>query len=310
MSRTIEVSLPSEHTANLLPKIQKLEGLIGLRVQKNISISPKGDVLSFDLINSEVTNFFIILEKEGLLQHENVSITTSKPTNVISKTHSDLLLTESHETSWEDMLKNLLHESNMNLNTRLLMFFSGMIAAIGISTNSLHTVVGAMLIAPGFEPISRLAMGLVAEHRDWKRGGRDTIVGYAVLILGAIAGALIIGFLNKDILPGSSTYLSASALVKYWSTITATSIIVSVFASLAGGIIIMSNKSLLTAGVMVALALIPSASLIGMALVEGDFGIVRSAALRLCIEIGIVAVFTGLIFQWKRMTSHKRKMQA
>ena len=309
MSRTVEVSLPSEHTANLLPKIQKLEGLIGLRVQKNISIKPRGDVLSFDLINSEVTNFLTILEEEGLLQHEDVSITTNRPTNVISKSHSHQILTESHESSWEDMLKNLLHESNMNLNTRILMFFSGLIAAIGISTNSLHIVVGAMLIAPGFEPISRFAMGLVSQHRDWRRGGTDTLIGYAVLILGAVAGAFMIRFLGKDLLPGSSTYLSAGALVEYWSTITATSVIVSIFASLAGGIIIMSNKSLLTAGVMVALALIPSASLTGMALVEGKYQLAANAALRLFMEIGIVAIFTGVIFLWKRLTTHKRSMQ-
>lgn len=309
MSRNIQVSLPSEQAERILPKVQNMNGLIGLRIHKNISIQPKGDVLDFDLINSEVTNFLSFLEQEGLLNNEKVSITTNKPTNVISKSHSQKILSEVHESSWEDMLKNLLHESNMTLNTQLVMFFAGLMASIGISSNALHLVIGGMLIAPGFEPISRFVMGLITKHRDWKNGGMDVLKGYTVLIVGGFVGSLLIALVGKDVLPGSSSYLSTGALVEYWTTISAGSLLVSVFASLAGGIIILTNKSLLTAGVMVALALIPSATLIGMGIYQGNFELVGTALFRLLLEIAIVTIFTGAIFLWKKQTSHSRNMQ-
>lgn len=308
MSRNIQVSLPTEHTEKVLPKIQQMNGLIGLRIHRNSSIQPKGDVLDFDLINSEVNNFLIILEKEGLLNHENVSVTTNKPTNVLSKSSSEQILDENHETSWEDVLKNLLHESHMSFNTQLVMFFSGLIAAIGISNNSLHIVIGAMLIAPGFEPISRLVMGLVTRHREWKRGGRDLLKGYGMLLAGSVAGGLLIKILGQEVLPGTSSYLPAGVLVQYWSSITLTSVLVSVFASLAGGIIIMTNKSLLTAGVMVALALIPATALVSLGLLEADFALAAKAFIRLLLELAIVAIFTGVIFLWKKRTTHQREM--
>lgn len=197
----------------------------------------------------------------------------------------------------------------MTLNTKLVMFLAGLVASVGINSNSIHMVVGAMLIAPGFEPISRLALGLIAKHRDWKNGGVDILTGYGMLILGGIAGALFLMLLDKDVLPGSASYLQRGVLVEYWLNISTTSLFVSVLASLAGGIIIMTNKSLLTAGVMVALALIPAGALIGMGIVEGNFSQAWTAFLRLLMEIGIVAVFTGSIFLWKKISTHKRKMQ-
>ena len=309
MSRTVQVSLPSHQLEKVLPKIQNLEGLISLRIQKNGSTKPPGDVLSFEIINTELSKFLKIMEEQDLLVNENVSITTSKLDSIIAPSFSDEILSEPHETSWEEALKGLLHDSNMTLNSSCIMFIAGIVAAIGISMNSLHVVIGAMLIAPGFEPISRFAMGVVANHKDWKNGASDTFKAYLLLIMGSILGALIIKLFGKEIFPGSATYLPAGALVDYWSSITLVSITTSILASIAGGLIIMSNKSLLTAGVMVALALIPTGSLIGMGIVAWEFEIIENGFLRLAIEILIVTVFSGLVFIWKKLTSNSRKMR-
>ena len=309
MSRNIQLTLPSDYTDQVIPKLKELDGLIGLRVHRKVSIEPLGDVLDFDVINSEVTPCLKMLEDEGLLFREDVSITTSKPTNVISKSKSQEILTETHETSWEDILKNLLHQSDMNLNSYLVMFCAGIVAAIGISSNSLHTVIGAMLIAPGFEPISRATLGLVAKHRDWKKASRDILTGYGVLIAGGLVGGIIAGFFIEDVLPGTATYLDRGSLVDYWTGFSATSLTVSIFASFVGGIIIMSNKSILTAGVMVALALIPTGALVGMWLLEGNLESAGVSFLRLLAEIFIVALVTGGVFLWKKNSAHKRNMQ-
>lgn len=309
MSRTVQVTIPSHETEKLLPKLKDLEGLISLRVQKNGSVKPEGDVLSFELINTAVSDFLKIMEEAELISDEKVSITTSKLDSIIAPAYSDEILSEPHETSWEEALKGILHDSNMTLNSSCIMFLSGVVAAIGISMNSLHVVIGAMLIAPGFEPISRLSMGLVAKHKDWRNAGKDILKGYLLLILGSIAGALIIKLLGREILGGSSTYLPSEVLIEYWSTITLVSLTTSIMASIAGGLIIMSNKSILTAGVMVALALIPAASLIGMGIVAWDLQIIGKGMLRLLLEIFIVAIFSGFVFLWKKQTSNTRKMR-
>lgn len=309
MSRTIQVSLPSEKTEKILPDIKKLDGLISLRIQKNGSTKPEGDVLSFELTNPCVSDFLKLMETHDLLENEDVSITTNQIDSIIAPAYSKQILSESHETSWEESLKGLLHDSNMTLNSSIIMFISGAIAVIGISMNSLHVVIAAMLIAPGFEPISRMAMGVVARHKDWKNGGKDILKGYFLLIAGSIAGALVLKFLDKDLLGGSSTYLQSGVLLEYWSSITVVSLITSAFAAVAGSLVIMSNKSILTAGVMVALALIPTGSILGMGVVAGDYPLAGKGAIRLLLEILIVTIFSGAVFTWKKYTTQRRKMK-
>lgn len=85
---------------------------------------------------------------------------------------------------------------------------------------------------------------------------------------------------------------------------------VSIVAAFAGAAILVTNKSVLTAGVMIALALIPAASIIGMGLIEGDMDIAGSASIRFLLEVVIVAVFSGLFFLLKRLTTMKRRMRA
>lgn len=69
----------------------------------------------------------------------------------------------------------------------------------------------------------------------------------------------------------------------------------------------MINKPILTTGVMVALALIQAASIVGMGLVEEDFPMAGKAFLKLLLEIAIVAVFSGLVFLLKRFSMNKRR---
>ena len=54
-------------------------------------------------------------------------------------------------------------------------------------------------------------------------------------------------------------------------------------------------------GVMIALALIPSASLVGMALVSGEFGLAGQAWMRWLVDVGCVVLGSAAVFGAKRM---------
>lgn len=82
--------------------------------------------------------------------------------------------------------------------------------------------------------------------------------------------------------------MSQNELVKYFTTITFEGIFVSVLASIVGTILILTNRTILTAGVMILLALVTSASIATMAFVEGDFDMGLSALGRWTLEVGII----------------------
>lgn len=188
------------------------------------------------------------------------------------------------------MATKLRRETNLTVNYLLAMFFAGVIAAVGIWTSTIHLVIGAMVIAPGFEPILRIPFGVLARNgRAWRQGLSATAGGYAAMLIGGALAALVLPFL-KDGPPLRELHWAV-----YWSSFSATSILVAFCAGAAGAAIIAAHRSVLTAGVMIALALIPTATLTGMALAAGDFALAGRAAVQWLIEATLVAVSGGSI---------------
>jgi|GEM_PF-5905244 len=67
MPRTVSITLSPEKTDALVAEVVKINGLIGLRVQRNISLKPPGDVLSLEIKNSAISDLMMLLNKDGLL---------------------------------------------------------------------------------------------------------------------------------------------------------------------------------------------------------------------------------------------------
>jgi len=306
MPRIVQIALPPEQTEALIGEIKQLDGLIGLTVQRGVSLLPPGDVISADLTTHALHELARLLDRHGIGRGAGNSIRTTQPLGIISPRHIQALRQDPSDALWEEMEATVVHESNMSISGLLLMAFSGIVAAVGISTDALHLVIGAMVIAPGFEPISRIALGAVSGGGAFRRGLADTAKAYLVLAFAAFATGLILPTMGVPVPGGKGDYLPAGILSAYWSSITAPALLVSAVASATGGLLIAVNRSVLTAGVMIALALIPAATLTGMALSAGDFDLFARSLLRWVIEVTLVGGFSALIFLWKRTSLHRR----
>jgi hypothetical protein len=64
----------------------------------------------------------------------------------------------------------------------------------------------------------------------------------------------------------------------------------------------------LTAGVMIGLALVPAAAIMGIALVEWNMPLLTQGGTRLLTEVALVCGASFIVFMWKRIFIHKRKM--
>jgi uncharacterized membrane protein len=197
-------------------------------------------------------------------------------------------------------------DSTMTSERLLVMLIAGFIAGVGIVTGAIHVVVGAMVIAPGFQPFARFALGLVNRSRTWQGGFRDSLAAYAAVVAGATAAAVLSALFGASgIDAGGDSYLGADELVLYWSTITWGGVAVGAVAAVCGGLLLAINRTVLTAGVMVALALVPTAALVPMALVAGDPGLSARAGLRFLVEVVLVLLGTALVFVVKRRSDRR-----
>ena len=308
MPRTVKVTIPKAETGKIIADLRQLKGLVGLSIQRDGSLEPPGDIVSVDIVNNALNPVMQLLDKHQIGQRSGTSICTSEPTSIVDSSYSEELTRDTNEAIWEEMETTAGNESNMTVNMLTMMMLSGIISAIGILTNSIHVVIGGMIISPGFVPIARIALGIITKSGAFRRGLYDTGRGYLALMMGAAVTMLVYKLTTEVGIMGKAGYLESGELTSYWTTITLSSVVVSAAAGIAGGLLIATNRSVLTGGVMIALALIPSAALVAMCLVVGEFSMSLDALLRWLIDVGLVLGMSYGVFSWKRKKVFKREM--
>lgn len=306
MARTVQITVPSDRTDELVEQLHTLDDLIGLRVLRGASLKPKGDVVSVEVTNFSLHPLMRLIEEAGLVRDGKGSVTTSEPRSLISTPHARLIAHDSSEASWEEMDMILAKEGNMNANGLLLMATSGITAAVGMATGTLHLVIAAAVVAPGFEPIVRFVLGLVSRGARWKQALLATLKAYGVLAAASAATAWLLQAAGRTPLGGSGTYMPPDELLAYWTSFTLPSLLVSTAAGVAGTVLIEADRATLTAGALIALALIPTASVAGLGFGMGDWQLGALGALRWLTDVGLVVVTAFIILVWKRAHVQRR----
>lgn len=307
MPRTVEITVPPARTADVLAPLHALEGVVSVRVQHGISVKPPGDVVVATVTDRALPGLMRALENAGVLRDPGSGVVTTRPQSVVSRTSHDAILCDASRASWEEIDNTINRQSTMTLPTLVGMALVGLIAAAGILTDALHLVIGAVAIAPAFEPLSRMALGVTGGTAGvFRRGLVHTAKGYAALLAGAIVATLLLQFVFDPAASTRSGYLVDGALLTYWTSVTAASLLVSAAAGFAGALLLITLRSVLTLGVVIVLALVPATVLTGIGLAVGDFSLAAFGAARLAIEMGIVLGTSFIVFTAVRTTVRPR----
>ncbi|MFD1911085.1 DUF389 domain-containing protein [Halodurantibacterium flavum] len=300
MPRQITFAGPAEDCAALMKRLSDLPGVVRITLQPGTSKLPEGDVLTLEAANQTSGEILNVMSDLGLLHKGAVSI--AEPNATIPAKTSGPVDEEGNDAIWEEIGAMLRQDTNPSFNFLALMALAGAVAAFGIAADTIHIVVGAMLIAPGFEPLLRTVFGVLGDRHSATAGLKGTAYGYLVLAVTAAAVtplALTLNDLGAD-------ELAAGYWAKYWSETRPAGVATSLLAGVAGGIIVSSRLKVLGTGVMVALALIPTMTLIGMGLATGLPDMVWGAAGRWVVEMLCVIVGGGAILALKRKLLHRR----
>jgi len=190
-------------------------------------------------------------------------------------------------------------EENSKLDSKYvaLFFFSTVVAALGLITDNVAVVVGAMIIAPAFGPIASASIGIVAGRMDLFRNGmKNEIIGVII----AIGTAALIGLL----LPGVE--MNESLRTRMYPTIF--DLFVALAAGAAGGYVLVSGRSTTVVGVMVAAALLPVMAAIGISFVFLNPMAVLGAFLLLLVNIVSISLAMVIVF-WFAGPKQERKLE-
>lgn len=306
--RVVDLTVSPIHTDGLLAELRELEPL-ALRLFHGASLSPPGDVITVEIPNDQLGIVMRIADRYGLGEEGGASMTTQDPLSVVSPAYQGLAR-EAGGTTWEELELSISQDSTMTADRVIVMVAAGMIAGLGIVSDAIHVVVGAMVIAPGFQPFARFTLGVVNRSSAWHGGLTDILRAYGGLLTGATLAALLSVALGSSALDsGATSYLTSNTLVAYWSNLTWVGFVVGGVAAVCGGLLMSINRTVLTAGVMVALALVPAAALVPLGVVAGDLALAGRGLLRFAVEVALVLAGSTGVFLVKRREDRRSAVE-
>jgi hypothetical protein len=303
---TIEIVVPPSYTDELIQKLKQLDEVISLTVLREGSHKPEGDVLTVHALNrgaDEVMRLADAARQEG-----QVSVTTSELTSIVDPDKAREVRNDVDEAIWEEAETSLRHQSQTTANFLALMALGGAVGSTALvvesETQQAMAIVAASIIAPGFEPLAKISMGLGL--RRWAvvgTGLKSAGVGYLALVLSAALVFLVVllsGLVTLEDFVGNSEVESLA--YPSWRDI-----FVSACGAVAGVIMMLSYRLYLIPGALIALEIIEATTLIGMALVAGEPELMYGGAVRLGLDVLFIVVGGMLVVLLKQALFHRRR---
>ncbi len=304
MHTEIEIIVHPSYTDELIQDLQQLEGVISLSVMREVSIKPLGDVFTVHALNREVDE--VLRLADSARKYGQVSVSTSELTSMIDPEHERKVANDIDEALWEEVETDLRHQGKLTTNYVGLMALGGAVAATGFAAESSSqaiSFVAASIIAPGFEPLAAIPIGLAL--RRWAvvgRGLQSIVGGYLALILAAALTFLALRVSGVVLVEEFTINTEVRNLAEPGLR----EILLSGFGALAGMVMLLSRRHYLIPGALVALLVIEASALIGVALAAGEPGLMLEGAKRFGLDI-LLIVLGGLpIVLLKQAFVHRR----
>lgn len=304
MHRSITIVLPSEAAASLLAKLEANEHVLSIAHNPGAGVRPKGDVVAVHVLNRGADDVMAVAAEAGA--GGEFSISTEESASFNHPDRHDEVVNDYDEGQWEEMETSLRHQARIGVNFVALCAAGGAIAAVGMleqGTGQVMLLVAASIIAPVFEPVAGIALGIaLRDGAILKRALASTLVGYLVLVVGAGVALLALKATGAAQL---NEFLGNPQLGRLAHP-DGRDVLAGGAAALAGSVMVAAFRRSVMAGPLVALAIVPSAAAGGMALAIGRLDRAGETLVRLGLDLALIVVIGAAVFGLKRLTVHRR----
>ena len=302
---------PPELTDELVPVLQADAGVINLTVLPASVANPEGDAILFDLLQGRANDVLERLQQFELVERGSISI--EPLTTFMSSTADRARLGrprfDEFTPVWVEVESRIRSDGRFPPSWYVLLVIAGLIAAVGLLTNSEILIVGAMVVGPEYGAIVALAFG--ATRRDWSLVARSTVA----MVLGfglAVIGALLLGLVIRAAgLQPAAFALGIRPVSDLINTPDWYSVIVAVLAGVVGVISLAEARAGTLIGVFISVTTIPAAADIGVSVAFGSYGEAQGSAEQLLLNVFLLAAVAALGIPaqralWRRITRPSR----
>lgn len=295
----------SEHAMDLLRHTPSVCNLIYL---ERAAQKPEGDVILCDVAREDASVIVSDLKElnvhtEGSIAMEDVDSQISDVARAAEKAAEGM---PTDAVVWEEVESRTSENVELSASFLAFMIVATMIAAVGILTDQIVLIIGAMVVGPEFGPLAGLCVSLVQERVDLvRRSLLALVVGFPAAITATFALTLLL-----DAVGGIPADFSQEGhpFTDFISNPDGFSVLVAGLAGIAGVLSLTSAKSGALVGVLISVTTIPAAANIGVAAALGDGEEWVGAMGQLTINLStIIAAGVTVLFIQRRLYMRRRR---
>jgi uncharacterized hydrophobic protein (TIGR00271 family) len=245
-------------------------GVMNLVVVEASTRNPDGDAVQFDVLQGRANDVIARMREIGVDQHG--SIILEPVTTVLSAGAAQAQVGRSRFDEfapvWEEVDARIRSGGRFPPSWYGLLIIAGLIAAVGLVTNSQILIVGAMVVGPEYGAIVALAYGVTRRESSWVRQSMTAlVVGFSL----AVVAALLLGLLIRAAgLAPKAFQLGVRPVSSLVNTPDWFSVIVAVLAGVVGVISLTEARASTLIGVFISVTTIPAAADIAVSLAFGS----------------------------------------
>jgi uncharacterized hydrophobic protein (TIGR00271 family) len=286
----VRVVSPPGVTARLLDRLADLPGVSNLVVLQGVAQRPDGDAVFLDVDDSTANPVFRMLRDLGLdrddpiaVQQVDASLTApARPAPGIGRPAREIA------PVWE-MVDATIHSGAVySPSFFILLAIAGLIAAVGILTNSQILIVGAMVVGPEYSAIIAVALGITQRDRGAIRDGLLALTsGFGAAIVLTLAFGVAVraaGQAPEAYLHGVRPVSSLINSPNWFS------VVIAILAGIVGVVSLTEARAGALIGVFISVTTIPAAADIGASLAFGLWHEAGGSAEQLLLNVVLLIV--------------------
>jgi uncharacterized hydrophobic protein (TIGR00271 family) len=303
----LRIVVPNHQTQHALDLLEHTPSACNLIFLERAAQRPEGDVILVDVAREDASVIVsdlreLEIDREGSISMEDIDSQISEAAVHAEKAASGL---PSDAVVWEEVESRTSENVELSGSFLAFMVVATLIAAVGILTDQIILIIGAMVVGPEFGPLAGLCVALVHKRGDLvKRSLTALAVGFPLAIAASVLVTLIYdatGLIPDDFSQDGHPFTDFISRPDHFTAI------VAALAGVAGVLSLTSTKSGALVGVLISVTTIPAAANIGVAAALGDDEVAGAAA-QLAINLGaIVTAGVAVLYIQRRLYMRRRR---
>jgi uncharacterized hydrophobic protein (TIGR00271 family) len=308
----VRAVVPAELTAGLVSSLSARSGVLNLIVLRGVAQNPDGDAVACDVIAADANDVLEELRTSGVVRGgsvivEDVGVDLSERA-AAAETSAPRVLR--YLPVWEQAHARIRDGGRYPPSWFILLVIAGLIAGVGLLTNSQILIVGAMVVGPEYGAILMVALAVNERRR------RTVAAGLAALFFGFLLAIFVTTAFSAVVRAWGLESEAFRAGVRPVSNLIDTpdmfSVVVATLAGIVGVVSVIEARTGALIGVFISVTTIPAAADIGVSIAFRSWSEARGSLLQLLLNVSILIAVgaIGLAVQhrfWRRMAQRVRR---